>query len=284
MWEEKKIKGRALMNTLQNLHTHTTYCDGKDTVEEMINAALEKGFGGIGFSGHSYMFYSPSHSMSLEGTEKYREEVKDMKEKYRGKIDVFLGLEFDAYSKDVDLSGYDYVIGSYHYLKFGDEYVGFDRSADEVARVINTYFGGDGMAFVKESYRQMARLPEYGKIDIIGHFDIITKNIEKVNFFDTDSDEYLKYAFLALDAMRGKIPFFEVNTGAISRGYRTTPYPMKNILRQMKEWGFGAVISSDCHDSNYLDCAFDGAREILLECGFKEKYILTPSGFCAVEL
>ena len=75
------------MNTLQNLHTHTTYCDGKDTVEEMINAALEKGFGGIGFSGHSYMFYSPSHSMSLEGTEKYREEVKDMKEKYRGKID-----------------------------------------------------------------------------------------------------------------------------------------------------------------------------------------------------
>ena len=57
------------MNTLQNLHTHTNYCDGIDTPTEMIEAAIAKGFGGIGFSGHSYMFYSPSHSMSLEGTE-----------------------------------------------------------------------------------------------------------------------------------------------------------------------------------------------------------------------
>ena len=168
------------MNSLQNLHTHSTYCDGKDSVEGMINAALEKGFGGIGFSGHSYMFYSPGHSMSLEGTEQYKEEVKAMKEKYRGKIDVFLGLEFDAYSV-VDLSGYDYLIGAFHYLKMGDEYVGFDRSAEEVERVINTYFGGDGMAFAKESYRQFARLPEYGRFDILAHFDIITKNIEKQN-------------------------------------------------------------------------------------------------------
>ena len=271
------------MNSLQNLHTHTTYCDGKDTVAEMINAAINKGFGGIGFSGHSYMFYSPSHSMSLDGTEKYKAEVTAMKEKYKNKIDVFLGLEFDAYSV-VDLSGYDYLIGSFHYLKLGDEYVGFDRSADEVARIINVYFGGDAMAFAKESYRQFATLTEYGSFDIIGHFDIITKNIEKQKFFDTDSKQYLGYAFEALDAMRGKIPFFEVNTGAISRGYRTTPYPMKNILKQMKEWGFGAIISSDCHDAKYLDCAFDGARELLLECGFREKYILTPQGFSAVEL
>ena len=271
------------MNSLQNLHTHTTYCDGKDTPCEMINAAIDKGFGGIGFSGHSYMFYSPSHSMSLEGTEEYRAEISALKEKYKGKIDVFLGLEFDAYSV-VDLSGYDYLIGSFHYLKIGDEYVGFDRSADEVARIINVYFGGDGMAFAKESYRQFATLTEYGSFDIIGHFDIITKNIEKQRFFDTDSKQYLGYAFEALDAMRGKIPFFEVNTGAISRGYRTTPYPMKNILKQMKEWGFGAIISSDCHDAKYLDCAFDDARELLLECGFKEKYILTQEGFSAVAL
>ena len=271
------------MNTLQNLHTHTNYCDGIDSPTEMIEAAIAKGFGGIGFSGHSYMFYSPSHSMSLEGTEEYKKEITDLKEKYKDKIDVFLGLEFDAYSV-VDLSGYDYLIGSYHYLKIGDEYVGFDRSADEVARIINVYFGGDGMAFAKECCRQMAILPELGKFDIIGHFDIFTKNIEKQKFFDTDSKEYLSYAFEALDAMRGKIPLFEVNTGAISRGYRTSPYPMKNILKQMKEWGFGAIISSDCHDARYLDCAFDGARELLAECGFKEKYILTQNGFSAVEL
>ena len=82
----------------------------------------------------------------------------------------------------------------------------------------------------------------------------------------------------------GKIPFFELNTGAISRGYRTSPYPMKNILKQMREWGFGAIISSDCHDAAYLDCGFDEARELLLACGFNEKYILTPAGFTSFKL
>lgn len=271
------------MNTLQNLHTHSTYDDGKDTPTEMIEAAIKKGFGGIGFSGHSYMFFSPSYSMSLAGTEEYKKEITALKQQYKDKIDVFLGLEFDAYSQ-VEFSGYDYMIGSFHYLKIGDEYVGFDRSAEEVSRVIDVYFGGDSMAFVKECYRQYAILPELGNFDILGHFDLLTKNIEKQKFFDTDSEEYLKYALEALDAMRGKIPLFEVNTGAIARGYRTSPYPMKNIVKQMREWGFGAIISSDCHNSAYLDCAFDDARELLAECGFKEKYILTPSGFVSVKL
>lgn len=271
------------MNALQNLHTHTTYCDGIDTPEQMIQAAIEKGFGGIGFSGHSYMFYSPEHSMSIAGTEDYKKEITILKEKYKGRIDVFLGLEFDRYS-EVDLSGYDYLIGSLHYLKIGDEFVGFDRSSEVVSQVIDRYFDGNGMDFAKEYYRQLASLPDYGKFDIIGHFDTITKNIEKVRFFDIDSDKYLKCAITAMEALRGKIPFFEVNTGAISRGYRTTPYPAKNLIKKFREMGFGAVITSDCHNAEYLDCAFSDARKLLLECGFGEHYILTDSGFKAVEL
>ena len=114
------------MNTLQNIHTHTTYCDGIDIPEQIIQAAMGRGFGGIGFSEHSYMFYSPDHSMSVEGTGAYKNEIAALKEKYKGQIDVFLGLEFDQYS-EVEQSGYDYLIGSLHYLKIGDEFVGFDR-------------------------------------------------------------------------------------------------------------------------------------------------------------
>ncbi len=271
------------MKDLQNLHTHTTYCDGTDTAEEIINVAISRGFGGIGFSGHSYMSYSPEHSMSIEGTEQYKREISLLKEKYRNEIDVFLGLEVDAYS-NVDLAGYEYLIGSLHYLKMGKEYVGFDRSSEVVTDIVNTYFSGNGLDFAKEYYRQLAGLFEYGRFDIIGHFDLITKNIEKVRYFDTEDPRYVSYALSSLDSLRGKIPFFEVNTGAISRGYRTSPYPMKNILVKMKEWGFGAVISSDCHNAKFLDCAFSTAREILLECGFSERYILTDSGFTGVKL
>ena len=184
----------------------------------------------------------------------------------------------------VDLTGYDYLIGSIHYLKKGDEYIGFDRSADEVKRVIDTYFGGSGLEFAKEYYKELASLPSYGNFDIIGHFDIISKNCDKTFLFDENSEEYLKAAIEAMDALENKIPFFEVNTGAIARGYRKTPYPSIPLLREFKKRNFGVVITSDCHDGRMLDCFFEEARLMLAECGYKERYILTESGFKAVAL
>lgn len=271
------------MNNLQNLHTHSTYCDGVDTPEQMISAAMQKGFESVGFSGHSYMFFAPEHSMSLDGTEKYKTEITNLKEKYKDKIKIYLGLEVEMYSC-VDLSGYDYLIGSCHYLKIGDEYVGFDRSADVADRIINTYFCGDGMSFAKEYYRQLATITNYGNFDILGHFDLITKNIEKQPFFDMNSKEYLCAAVECAELLAGKIPFFEVNTGAIARGYRTLPYPSLPLLKEFKRLGFGAVISSDCHDAKHLDCHFDDARELLNQAGFNEHYILTDNGFKGFKL
>ena len=271
------------MKPLQNLHTHSTYCDGADAPEEMLLTAIEKGFDSIGFSGHSYMSFSPGHSMSVEDTEKYRRKILRLKEKYAGQIDVYLGLEVEMHS-GVDMTGYDYLIGSVHYFRFGEICVGFDRSAEEVRRVIDTRFGGDGMAYAKAYYESLARLPEYGKFDIIGHFDLITKHAERVRFFDEDSAEYRRYAVEAAEALAGKIPLFEVNTGAIARGYRTAPYPPAFLLKELRRLGFGAVISSDCHDRNKLDCGFEQAAQLLRDSGFRERFILTAGGFEPVGL
>ena len=271
------------MNNKQNLHTHTTYCDGKNTPEEMILAAMEKGFDSIGFSGHSFMDYSPMFAKMGDKTEEYKKEINRLKECYKDRIGIYLGLEVDMYSGP-DMTGYDYLIGSVHYFNFGEEYVGFDRGQQEVESVINTRFGGNGLEYAKRYYKELAELPKYGKFDIIGHFDLITKHSDNVTFFDENSDEYLNAAFEAAEALVGKIPFFEVNTGAVSRGYRKTPYPSIPILKRLKELGFGAVITSDCHSKDALDCCFDESTELLKSCGFRERYILTDSGFLAVSL
>ena len=55
-----------------NLHTHSTFDDGRDSCESTIQRAIELGFDSIGFSGHSYMPYSPSYSMSPETTLDYK--------------------------------------------------------------------------------------------------------------------------------------------------------------------------------------------------------------------
>ena len=270
---------------LQNLHTHTTYCDGRDTPEEMVLAAIEKGFGAIGFSEHSYMHYSRclDINMDAEKTERYKADVTMLKETYRDEIDIFCGLEFDIYS-DVSLAGYDYLIGSVHYLKCGDRFAGFDFAADDVRDVIDTFFDGDGMKFVKEYYSTVAQLPSYGNFDILGHFDLITKHSERVKFFDDTSKEYKKIALDAADALRGKIPIFEVNTGAIARGYRRLPYPAIDLIKGMKDMGFGVCITSDCHNKDFIDIAFEESRELLQACGYKEKFILTKQGFMPVSL
>lgn len=262
----------------QNLHTHGILCDGKDTYESTVQRALDLGFTSIGFSGHSYMSYSPSHSMSVEGTEEYKKQIRELQKKYEGKIDIFCGIEFDMYSED-PLKDYDYIIGSVHYLLINGKHVGFDRSAEEVKHVIDTYFGGDGMKYAKMYYETICELHKYAKSDIIGHFDIITKHAETHNFFDTESKEYRTYAIEALREVAKHCNVFEVNTGAISRGYRTTPYPQPFILKEMKELGCGIVISSDCHDNRYLDCHFNEAIELVKSCGFSEVLTLTKNGF-----
>lgn len=127
-------------------------------------------------------------------------------------------------------------------------------------------------------------MPDYGNFDILGHLDVITKHNEKVRFFDEDTKEYRGYAIEALEALAGKIPLFEVNTGAIAKGYRTTPYPSLFLLGELKRLGFGAIISSDCHDRHKLDCWYTQATELLKYCGFREIYVLKENGFSSIPI
>lgn len=265
---------------LQNLHTHTTYCDGKDTPEEMVVAAYEKGFQSIGFSTHTYCMDQPIFSQTLD---EYRKEIAALKKKYADMIEVYCGLECEM-RVDIDMSGYDYLIGAVHYFQIGNEFVGFDRPAQKVRTIIERYFAGDGMAYAKAYYQELSKLSEYGNFDIIGHFDLITKHCESEQFFDENSKEYQNLAIEAAEQLAGKIPYFEVNTGAMARRYRTTPYPQSFLLKELKRLGFGAIISSDCHDSKCLDCGYQEAAEILRQCGFKERFILTKDGFAPIEL
>ena len=271
------------MNIKQNLHTHSTYCDGKNTPEEMVLSAIAQGYESIGFSGHSYAFFTNYADITMDKQNAYVEEIRRLKKVYEGKLRIYLGLEKEMHSP-LDLSPFDYLIGSLHYLKLGEKYVGIDGNAQEKKAVIDEYFGGDGEALVKEYFRQLAQLPEHGSFDFIAHFDLVAKCVEQVRLFDYDSDNYLRLATEAAEALRPHIGLFEVNTGAMARGYRTTPYPSPRITRMLKELGFGAVITTDCHDAQKLGCGLKEAKELLEAAGFREHYILTDDGFRGVKL
>lgn len=236
---------------LSNYHTHTTFCDGIDTPEEMVLEAIRLGMSELGFSGHAHMSFDSSYCMSLEGTEQYKAEVNRLKLKYADKIKILLGIEQDIYS-DTTTDSYDYVIGSVHHVLKNGEYLAVDMSRAEQERIIADFYGGDQYAFAEDYYRAVATVYEVTKCDIIGHFDLITKFNEAGDMYDVDHPRYRAAALGALDILCTTPAAFEINTGAISRGYRKTPYPDSFILEELKKRGNKLIYSSDCHNKNYL--------------------------------
>ncbi len=245
----------------RDLHCHTCFCDGKNTAEEMVLAAIKRGLTIIGISEHGYTAFDSSYCLSLEKTEEYKAEIRRLKEKYSDKIEVLLGIELDALS-DLDTSDYDYVIGSAHYVKIGGKHLSIDESPSDFEQICRECFGGDYYAFAEEYYRTVATLANK-KIDIVGHIDLITKFNEGNRLFDMEAPRYLAAAQSAIDSLLPlKIPF-EVNTGAISRGYRTSPYPDTTLAEYVKQKGGTLILSSDAHSANNLCFSFEKFQNML---------------------
>ena len=118
-----------------NLHSHTTFCNGKNTAEEMVQGAIALGCETLGFSGHSTI-EGESWTMTAEANEEYIREIERLKEKYRDKIEIALGIEFDARSA-CDTSRYEYVIGALHAVKTKEFCFDVDHSLDFLTKKVN---------------------------------------------------------------------------------------------------------------------------------------------------
>ena len=265
---------------LQNLHTHTIFCDGIDTAEEMVSAAIAKGFDSLGFSGHAPMCFPSDYDMSGSLGE-YTREIKRLKKKYKGEIDIFLGCELDRYSEGLVLAEeFDYTIASVHHGFCKGVELPFDHKAELSQKAIDELFGGDKNAYVSLYFDTLCELPGAVGGDILGHFDVVSKFSEKhPTLIDTESEFYKKKALETLHALRPFYEFYEINTGAMARGHRTSPYPAEFFLREMKELNCKLIITSDCHNSAFLDHGFDKARQLLSSVGFEESYYLGQNGF-----
>lgn len=265
---------------LTNYHTHSVFCDGKDTPEEMVLRAIEKGFDALGFSGHGYTKRDSSFCMQdLEG---YFSTIRGLQEKYKDKIQVYLGVEEDMIHP-ADRKDYDYVIGSSHYIIKDNVYYSVDGKPECLQECL-ALFDGDPIKYAHGYYAPFCEYIRQRKPDIIGHFDLLTKFDELNGDMFLADAEYKKVASRYLLAAMESNCIFEINTGAIARGMRTKPYPSEDLLYLMQKNGAKIILSSDCHDSNMLDYWFTEAREMLRDIGFRQQYVLYDGIFQSVSL
>jgi DNA polymerase (family 10) len=100
-------------------HVHTSYTDGKESLEEMVKTALEHGYEYIGITDHSVSAYY-AHGLSADELNSEIEYIDRLNKQYEGKIRILKGIESDILEngnldyEDETLAKLDFVIASVH--------------------------------------------------------------------------------------------------------------------------------------------------------------------------
>lgn len=262
------------------LHTHTIFSDGKHMPEDNVLSAIAKNMASIGFSDHSYTDFKLDCCIKPVTIPAYINEIRRLQAKYADQIEIYLGMEYDGFSTIENRHLYDYIIGDAHYLKIGDEYCVVDESRDMQLQDIRQHFAGDANAYAKTYFETYVESVQNLKPDFLGHFDLLTK----FNVFDENSAAYRKMALDALSSSLKVTPFIEMNTGAMSRKFKESPYPAPFLLKEILNQGGQIILNSDSHDLNHLDFYFDESIEILRSVGFKHIIQLLGGKFTEVDI
>ncbi|WP_198508030.1 DNA polymerase/3'-5' exonuclease PolX [Bacillus sp. FJAT-42315] len=108
--DEKQMKG--------DLHMHTTWSDGANSIEEMVEACRAKGYEYMAITDHS-RYLKVANGLSIERLLKQNEEIRRLNAKYDD-IEILSGIEMDILPdgtldyEDELLSELDFVIASIH--------------------------------------------------------------------------------------------------------------------------------------------------------------------------
>ncbi len=260
---------------LTNFHTHTTLCDGKSTPEEIVLSAIEKGFSAIGFSGHAITDFDGSYC--LKDIDGYIAAIRALKETYKNEIQIYVGVEEDAFQW-TNREKFDYLLGSSHYLKKDGVCHQLDCGVEKLKKCLDA-FSGDPLQLAEAYYTQFCTYIKDRKPDIVGHFDILTKYEESATDWFLKNSDYHKISEKYMKIAAQNDVIFEVNTGAIARGIRTTPYPYENLLCILQKENAKLILNSDSHHKDTIDCHFTEIRKYLKEIGFPYLYTLYNNEF-----
>ena len=210
----------------------------------MCDAAIAKGFDLLGFSSHSEM---------LADVGEYLSRIRNCAKLYEGRLIVKAGIEMELALPWVE-GDYDFVIGSVHCVRAPDGVlVSVDHTPERTVDGVAAHFGGDYLAFAKGYFaavRDTLHLP----FDIVGHCDLIRKFSGVIKelgaaLSDKSMAEEVEETAEAI-AKSGKT--VEINTGGITRGWLTEPYPAPAFQALLEKRGVKFINSSDAHSVDQL--------------------------------
>ncbi len=257
--------------TAYNLHSHTQFCDGRATMQEMVEAAIKSGMTHYGFSPHSPIPFTTSCNMALTSVKPYLEEVNRLRSLYGEQINLYTSLEIDYLGPDWGASSpyftqlpLDYTISSIHFIKGLDgNFTDIDGKPERFVEKMSQCFDGDIRYVVDEFYRQSLQMIEQGGFDILGHWDKIGHNASYYQPGIEDQDWYLRHIETMIEAIKASGVVIEINTKAWQVAHRM--FPNTRYWRRLKSAAIPMVINSDAHFPDRIDSGLEAARQMLEE-------------------
>ena len=261
---------------LCNYHLHSTGSDGKLTPEEVVKESIKDDIKYICFTDH---YPLPKEEIQIrDGFHKkeYKEEVKRLIKKYKGKISISFGVELDWFEdfqeeiiKEIQKNNFDFIIGSVHFLKNKKlrNYSEIHFIDNKIKDLEKDY--QDVKGIIKEYYKQIGLMAKSKLFDSIGHLDRIKFNTK--NLFSEEDNWYKKEVIKCLKIIKESDTCLEINVSGLRDPVRNTIYPSKWILKEAKKLDIPITIGTDGHKEihKHLDKGFEIAKEI----GFDSVFI-----------
>ena len=251
-----------------DLHTHNQLCGhATGTIEDYVKQAIEYGLNYIGISDHSPYFYSeedqlyPTITMAKSEFIPYIEEVLRLKEKYKDKIHVLLGVESDFFPDHIEvyrqhflLHPFDYIIGSVHYVQ--------DTSIFKKGRW-DDLTTKERIMLKEEYYDLIQSSAQSGVFQILGHIDAMKGFYPTFTSIETDAvDQTLKIISEEDIAI-------EINTSGKTKDCGGW-YPSDEILERALFYNVKVTFGSDAHTPERVADELEQVKKRLKEIGFTE--------------
>lgn len=263
-----------------NYHVHSCYCHGIGKPEEYVKEAISQGVTDIGFSSHAPLPYWNQYVMNEENLNQYINDVNLLKDKYRGEINIYLGLEVDYIPGILRCNnfrklGMDYIIGSNHFIGQNSDgkFIRPEFIDSAALSKINP------KRIVGDYYHSICQMAQLEKPDILAHLDFIKKLNLNNQIFDENENWYKALVIDTLDCISKTDCIVEVNTSNAVKRSDKWLLPSLWILEKCFELGIKLTLSSDAHIPADVTAYFEKAKTIIKDIGYSEIAVLTPEGW-----
>ncbi|RME05229.1 MAG: histidinol-phosphatase HisJ family protein [Planctomycetota bacterium] len=271
--------------SLHGGHSGEFCAHARGRLEEVIEAAIERGYRVFGVSEHAprygeeFLYQEEvERGIRVEDLEEsfadYAVRVEEMVGKYGADLEILKGFEAEV----VPAEGYvevmrglkeryklDYMVGSVHYVRG----IGIDMDEGDFVRALESCGGLEGLLL--EYYGAVEEMVVRLCPEVVGHLDVVRKYANRFGSLRFPSVERAVGRVLEVVFQSGGI--LEVNTAPYRRG-EEVPYPEPWILEMARERGVEVCFGDDSHGPQEVGVGLERARRYIWELGFRRIVVL----------